>query len=51
MLVIFVLSCLLAGMAYIVLTYFLTLAAAGIGTVIIAIVFAIVLSHSFMFSK
>ena len=51
MIITFVLSCLLAGMTYIVLGYFLTSAAAGTAAVVISIVFAIVLSHSFILSK
>jgi hypothetical protein len=36
---------------HIELTYWFTMAASGIATVVITIIFAIVLSHSFMLSK
>jgi hypothetical protein len=51
MMITFVLSCLLAGVTYIVLTYFLPVSAAAIGTVVITIIFTIVLSYSFRLSN
>src|SRR5262245_15697096 len=51
MIITFVLSCLLAGMTYIVLGYLLRSAVAGTAAVVISIVFPIVLSHSFILSK